>query len=102
MLSFLGTLFLVALVNAQKPGPCETPPEWNARQMAFDPSKNTAVFARLSYDAHGERLSVVEEVDVKKERKFNEFIYLHREHTMYQIELSPNKTVSRKNSQNPP
>ncbi len=45
----------------------------------FDPSKNTAVFARLSYDAHGERLSVVEEVDVQKQRKFYEYIYLHRE-----------------------
>ena len=37
------------------------------------------MFARLSYDAFGERLSIVEEVDVKKERKFYEYIILYRE-----------------------
>lgn len=45
----------------------------------FDPSKELAVFARIAYDANGERLSIVEEVDIKKERKFYEFILLHRE-----------------------
>jgi len=33
----------------------------------------------MSYDAIGERLSIVEEVDVKKERKFYEYIFLHKE-----------------------
>lgn len=33
----------------------------------------------MSYDAIGERLSIVEEVDVKKEKKFYEFIFLHKE-----------------------
>ena len=44
-----------------------------------DPSKDFSVFARLSYDAYGERLSIVEEVDVKKERKFYEYILLFKE-----------------------
>ncbi|XP_020604379.1 mammalian ependymin-related protein 1-like, partial [Orbicella faveolata] len=58
----------------------------------FDPSKDVAVFARISYDAYNERLSIVEEIDEKKEKKFYEYILLHRERTMYQIELSINKT----------
>lgn len=33
----------------------------------------------MSYDAIGERLSIVEEVDVKEEKKFYEFIFLHKE-----------------------
>ena len=33
----------------------------------------------MSYDALGERLSIVEEFDNKKERKFYQFIFLHRE-----------------------
>ena len=37
------------------------------------------MFARLAYDADGERLSIVEEVDEKKEKKFYEYILLHRE-----------------------
>ena len=45
----------------------------------FDPSKEVAVFARLSYDAYNERLSIVEEVDEDKEKKFYEYILLHRE-----------------------
>lgn len=42
----------------------------------------------------GERVSIVEEVDYKKGKKFYEFIFLHKEGTMYQIELSINKTGS--------
>jgi len=37
------------------------------------------VFARLAYDAYGEGLNIVEEVDVEKERTFFEYILLHRE-----------------------
>ena len=34
----------------------------------------------MSYDAIGERVSIVEEVDYKKgRRKFYEFIFLHKE-----------------------
>ena len=33
----------------------------------------------MSYDAIGERVSIVEEVDYKKGRKFYEFIFLHKE-----------------------
>ena len=33
----------------------------------------------MSYDALGERLSIVEEFDNKKERKFYQYIFLHRE-----------------------
>ena len=47
--------------------------------LQIDPSKDVAVFARLSYDAYGERLSIVEELDVKKEKKFYEYILLYRE-----------------------
>ena len=45
----------------------------------FDPSKDFAMFARISYDAPGERLSIVEEIDEDKEKKFYEYILLHRE-----------------------
>lgn len=45
----------------------------------FDPSKDFAVFATLAYDAPGERLSIVEEIDEDKEKKFYEYILLHRE-----------------------
>lgn len=39
------------------------------------------MFARIAYDAYNERLSIIEEVDEEKEkeRKFYEFIFLHRE-----------------------
>ena len=37
------------------------------------------MFARMMYDADNERLNIVEEVDVKKERKFYEYILLYRE-----------------------
>lgn len=37
------------------------------------------MFARISYDAYNERLSIVEEIDEKKEKKFYEYILLHRE-----------------------
>ena len=33
----------------------------------------------MSYDALGERLSIVEEFDHGKERKFSELIFLHKE-----------------------
>ena len=33
----------------------------------------------MSYDALGERLSIVEEFDDKKGKKFYEFIFLHKE-----------------------
>ena len=33
----------------------------------------------MSYDAIGERVSIVEEVDYKKGKKFYEFIFLHKE-----------------------
>ena len=45
----------------------------------FDPSKDFAMFARISYDAFNERLSIVEELDEDKEKKFYEYILLHRE-----------------------
>ena len=45
----------------------------------FDPSKDFAVFARIMYDAENERLNIVEEVDVKKERTFYEYILLYPE-----------------------
>lgn len=37
------------------------------------------MFARIAYDAFGERLHVVEEVDVAKQRTFYEYIFLYRE-----------------------
>ena len=37
------------------------------------------MFARISYDAYEEKLSIVEEIDEKKARKFYEYILLHRE-----------------------
>lgn len=45
----------------------------------IDPSKNISALARVSYDAYGERLNVVEEVDVEEKRMFYEYIFLHRE-----------------------
>ncbi|PFX23310.1 mammalian ependymin-related protein 1-like [Stylophora pistillata] len=93
MLAVLASLLLVALVNAQRPVPCETPPEWNGRQMTIDPEKKFAVFARISYDAPNERINIVEEVDIyQKEKKFYEYIILFKEGIMYQIELSTKRT----------
>ena len=37
------------------------------------------MFARITYDANGERLSIIEEIDEDKEKKFYEYILLHRE-----------------------
>jgi len=37
------------------------------------------MFAKISYDAEEERLSIVEEIDEKKEKMFYEYILLHRE-----------------------
>ena len=44
-----------------------------------NPSKELSVFARLAYDQYEERIHIVEEVDVKKERTFYEYILLYRE-----------------------
>ncbi|XP_058957631.2 mammalian ependymin-related protein 1 [Pocillopora verrucosa] len=94
MLAVLASLLLVALVNAQRPVPCATPDVWNGRQMTLDREKEFFVLGRISYDALNERISIVEEVDLfqKGKKYFYEYILLHKEKVMYQIELSVNKT----------
>lgn len=45
----------------------------------FDRSMNVSVFAKLSYDAIEERLSIDEMMDVGMERKFYKYIMIFKE-----------------------
>ncbi|KAK2567596.1 Mammalian ependymin-related protein 1 [Acropora cervicornis] len=93
MFAVVVSLLLVGVVNAQRPKPCETPEVWTGRQMMFVRSMNVSVFAKLSYDAIEERLSIDEMVNVEMERKFYKYIMIFKEGISYEIEKDRNGIV---------
>jgi hypothetical protein len=62
MLAIL-VLCLVGIAVAQRPQPCITPPQWEARVFDTNEQQRLAVRGRLSYDAVYHRERIIDEVD---------------------------------------
>ena len=56
-------LCLVAIAAAQRPQPCITPPQWEARIFDSNEQQGFTVEGRLSYDATYRRERLVDEID---------------------------------------
>lgn len=63
----LSLALLATVAYSQVPVPCITPPQWEARYLAYDPYKASSIRARLSYDAIYRRERIVEEFQLGKE-----------------------------------
>jgi len=56
-------LCLVAIAAAQRPVPCTSPPQWEARIFDINEEQKFSVEGRLSYDSVYHRERLVDEVD---------------------------------------
>ncbi|RUS86543.1 hypothetical protein EGW08_005682 [Elysia chlorotica] len=88
-------LLLVAVVNAQLPQPCQTPPQWQGKFIRRDESKNFTQYADISYDLVNRRVREVEYVEEGTDRDYEDVLYLHNINKEYRINLKlKNCTVS--------
>jgi len=78
-------------VMCQQPKPCAVPNEWESKLVQFFYSRNMTTFAKLSYDANGQRMRVAEELRTSEKRLFYDVIFLYSEKTMYVIKFDSGK-----------
>jgi hypothetical protein len=69
-------LCLVGIAVAQRPVPCTTPQQWEARVFDFDEKEQFRMEGRLSYDAVYHRERLADEVDEPGQRDFYETLAL--------------------------
>jgi len=63
-------LCLVGIAVAQRPVPCTTPPQWEARLHEVNEQQQFRVQARISYDETYHRERVVDQVDAGSQEDF--------------------------------
>jgi len=76
-------LCLVGVALSQQPGPCMTPPQWEANIFDVNEQQGFLVRGRLSYDAIYHRERLVEIVDVGREESAFEVLALFDASTEY-------------------
>jgi hypothetical protein len=76
-----------ASVLAQKPTPCQTPPQWEARYSGYDSVKGDYVRAHLTYDSVYKRERVIEERVLGSDQEFYDVLYLHNSGVEYRVDL---------------
>ncbi|XP_063308228.1 mammalian ependymin-related protein 1 [Pelobates fuscus] len=91
--SIIHGLILLFLSNANTRGasaqitPCQAPPQWEGRIVAYDHNTGRNIRSLISYDVKQQRIRILEE---KKSlvpcKRFFEYIYLYKESVMFQIE----------------
>ena len=69
-------LCLVGMAVAQRPVPCTTPPQWEARIFDTNEEQKFAVEGRLTYDGLYHRERLIDEVDEPNTRDFYDTIAL--------------------------
>ncbi|CAF4572824.1 unnamed protein product, partial [Rotaria sp. Silwood1] len=69
-------LCLVGIAVAQRPIPCTTPPQWEARIFDMNEQQKFALEGRLSYDATYHRERLVDEIDEASQEDFFDTIAL--------------------------
>jgi len=69
-------LCLVGIAVAQRPVPCVTPPQWEARIFYINEKQQFGLEGRLSYDAVYHRERIVDEVEVGHQDDFYDVVAL--------------------------
>jgi hypothetical protein len=87
MLFALCLIVCFSSVLAQKPTPCQTPPQWEARYTGYDSVKKDYVRAHLTYDAVYKRERVIEERVLGSDKEFYDVLYLHNQGIEYRVDL---------------
>jgi hypothetical protein len=87
MIAALCLIICVSSVLAQKPTPCQTPPQWEARYSGYDTVKKDYVRAHISYDAIYQRERTIEERVLGTDEEYYDVLYLHKEGVEYRLNL---------------
>ncbi|CAG2226309.1 mammalian ependymin-related protein 1-like isoform X1 [Mytilus galloprovincialis] len=83
-------LFVVS-AYAQAPKPCDSPAQWEAREIRQDYSKKFAEYRKLSYDETNKRIREVEEIIIGTDKEYYDRLYLHNENKNYSVNLKTRK-----------
>ncbi|CAG2226310.1 unnamed protein product [Mytilus edulis] len=86
-MKYLIALCLVVSAFAQAPKPCDSPPQWEAREIRQDYSRKFEEFRKLSYDETNRRVREVEEILLGSDKEYVDRLYLYNEAKNYSLNL---------------
>lgn len=86
-ISIFTLILLVSLVLSQKPVPCTTPQQWEARFFQFDEEK--ALFGRghYSYDSIYKRERIIDEYTLQNDREAFDTLRLYNQNIEFNFHL---------------
>jgi hypothetical protein len=87
MIAALFLLLCLSSALAQKPKPCQTPSQWEARYSGFDSVKNDYVRAHISYDSTYKRERIIEERVLGTDEEYFDVLFLHNPGIEYRLNL---------------
>ncbi|XP_060072819.1 uncharacterized protein LOC132552649 [Ylistrum balloti] len=74
-------------VLGQIPSPCNSPPQWEGREVRMDYSQKYEERRRLFYDQTNLRTRTIAEVEINSTREFYDVISLFKERKMYSLNM---------------
>eukprot|EP00117_Sycon_ciliatum_P010879 scpid81382/ scgid12587/ Mammalian ependymin-related protein 1 len=99
MIRWLAVLAVVVAVAAQRPEVCDSPAQWSANMVIFDPVEGHefAMDAKYYYDKTGLRKARIEQIDPGRNttHRYVHVIELFAEHKAYYIDLGTRDCVER-------
>ncbi|CAF0898910.1 unnamed protein product [Brachionus calyciflorus] len=84
-IALFSLVLTISSVFGQKPVPCTSPPQWEARVFSYDPFQKDTIMARITYDAIYKRERIVEEVKLGDQDDFYDVLYLHNQQIEYRF-----------------
>merc|ERR1711860_198924 len=87
----IAVCFFVVSAFAQRPKPCDSPAQWEAREIRMEYSRKFAEFRKLSYDETNKRIREVEEIVEGADKEYYDKLYLHNENKNYTLNLKTKK-----------
>ncbi|KAK3105775.1 hypothetical protein FSP39_005367 [Pinctada imbricata] len=96
MYTLLCLLGLSVVVLGQIPRACDSPPQWESREIRIDREQNFEIRRLLTYDATNRRERRLEEIEIGSNRTFVDEVILWNENVQYTLDLKTrkcNKTV---------
>ncbi|XP_060072811.1 mammalian ependymin-related protein 1-like [Ylistrum balloti] len=79
--------FAVSTVLAQAPVPCNSPPQWEGRELRVDYSQKYEEYRRIFYDETNKRTRTIAEVELNSTKEFYDVLDLYSTNQRYSINM---------------
>ncbi|OWF37118.1 mammalian ependymin-related protein 1-like [Mizuhopecten yessoensis] len=77
----------VSAVLAQVPAPCQSPPQWEGREVRVDYSQKYEEYRRIFYDETNKRVRTIAEVEFNSTKEFYDILDLYSTNQRFSINM---------------